>query len=314
LIRKVLVYVSLVVLALNGVRDLIYMGVLKNKNGVFEKYNTMFLKENNYNVLFLGSSRAEMHFDPNIFDSLTGKNSYNLGVTGATPRIAYKVLKAYCSKSKMPEYLVFDTDPHFLKYGVDTIRHFPRYFPFLDNDVLLKEFAQIDDRFLQFKYNPFYSLPYSNIGMISVALHGWLGIPGKYDTCYYKGFAGTVLDQELEEYPDKKFYSYFHLKERAYLDSIIYFSKAHNIRLILTTSPMYSGSRAEFCNKTQILSQFRNIAIINSLEYHDFSDFSLSNDPKTFVDYYHMNASGAKVFTGQFSAFFSQYFDKKVVN
>ncbi len=288
------------------------IGIRRNKAGVFEKYNTMFLKKNNYNVLFLGSSRTEMHFDPKLFDSITGSNSYNIGVTGATPRIAFKILKAYCSKSSLPDYLIFDVDIHFLKYGFDIINHFPRYFPYLKNEVLLEEFNQIDDRFKQFKYNPFYSLPYSNINLLSVSLHGWLNIPGKYDTCYYKGFAGTVRG-ELETLPVKRFYTFFNVKERQYLDSIINFSKKNNVKLLLITSPMFGGGKLEMINKPQITAQIKNIAISNGINYLDFSEFAPSNKRQYYIDYYHMTSSGANAFTREFSLHFSQYFDKKTV-
>jgi hypothetical protein len=57
----------------------------KTNKGVFNKYNELFLKQGNtYDVLFLGSSRAEMHFNPKVFDEITGLNSYNMGMSGAS--------------------------------------------------------------------------------------------------------------------------------------------------------------------------------------------------------------------------------------
>lgn len=295
------------------VRELIYMGVRMNKQGVYEKYNTMFLKENAYDVVFLGSSRAETHFNPHIFDSITGAFSYNLGVTGATPRIAFAVLKAYCFKSKKPKYIVFDLDFHFLKHGIDTIRHFPRYFPFLANDVLLQEFNNIDDRFISFKYNPFHSMPYSNVRMLGASLHGWLNKQGKYDTTYYKGYAGVIFD----EFPHKKvhhpFYGFIHVRERAYIDSIIHFSQRNKINLILVSSPMYKGAEDEMLNKKAVVTQLKNIALINKLEYWDMSKSAYSNKEEYFTDNFHMSAPGARLFTLGFAFNFQQYFDKKPV-
>jgi len=288
-----------------AVRELIYIGVRKNKAGVFEKYNTMFLKQNNFDVLFLGSSRTETHFNPLLFDSLTGCNSYNLGVTGATPRIAFGVLKAYCSKSELPRDLIFDVDFHFLKYGVDTIRHFPRYFPYLNNTELLKQFNQIDDRFTSFYYDPFHALPYSNFRMLSASLHGWLGIKGKYDSCYYKGFVKTGFGKELEIFPQKKFYAYINPIERRYLDSIILFSRRNKIRLTLVTSPMFAGGKVDLLNKNDIITQINNIAKINKVIYKDLSQTKFSNDRKCFIDLYHMTTKGADLFTRDFGAFFN---------
>lgn len=274
----------------------------------------MFLKKNDYNVLFLGSSRVEKHFNTKIFDSITRLNSFNLGVTGATPRIAYGVLKAYCSKSKLPEYLIYDFDYHFLKYGIDTIKHFPRYFPFLDNTVLFQQFNQIDNRFCQFKNNPFYSLPFSNVRMLAASLHGWSGIEGAFDTTYYKGFTDLCFTDTLKKKMNKPFYGFIHPVERQYIDSIINFAAINNIKLLLVTSPMYAAVNSEMLNKKQVLEQLANIAQLNGLKYLDLSNQWFTDRMRYFTDYYHMTGEGADIFTCNFAQNFQQYFDKKPVN
>lgn len=313
MIKRTVIYLFVFVIIIYAVREIVYSGVRKNKAGLYEKLNTMFLKKNAYDVVFLGSSRAETHFDPKIFDSITGAFSYNIGVTGGTPRISYGVLKAYCSKSKSPKHVVFDLDFHFLKKGVDTIRYFSRYFPYLDNEVLLKEFNGIDDRFISFKYNPLYSLPYSNIRMLAASLHGWLNRPGKYDSIYYKGYVNDVF-QNPQKIEQKPFYGFIHPRERQYIDSIILFCKQAKIDLVLMTSPMYKGGEVAMLNKQSVVSQLKNIAIINKLEYWDMSKSAYSNRSDYFRDTYHMNGKGARLFTLGFAYNFLQYFDKKPVN
>lgn len=313
MIRKAIAYLLLLIILLFAVRELLYTGIKKNKHGIFEKYNTIFLKENNFNVLFLGSSRTETHFNTKIFDSITGLNSFNLGVTGATPRIAFGVLKAYCSKSKYPEFLIFDCDYHFLRYGVDTIRHFPRYFPYLENEVLLNQFNAIDSRFMKFKYNPFYSLPFANIRMMAASLHGWLNIEGKYDTTYYKGFTNVVFTDTLKDELNRSFSGYIHPVERNYLDSLILFANQKNIRLLMVTSPMYIAVCQEMLNQKALINQLNNIAKINHIKYVDLSQPGFNIRKKYFTDYYHMTGEGARVFTTEFAMNFQQYFDKNPV-
>lgn len=294
-------------------RALLYAGIVKNEHGLFEKYNTMFLKQNKFNVLFLGSSRTETHFNTRVFDSITKLNSFNLGVTGATPRIAYGILKAYTSKSEMPEYLIYDLDVHFLKYGIDTIRHFPRYFPFLGNEELLRQFNQIDSRFNQFKYNALYSLPFSNKRLLAASLHGWLNIPGKYDTTYYKGFTNVCFTDTLKSELNRPFYGYIHPVERSYIDSIINFANRNGVKLMLLTSPMYVSVEREMINKSQLIQQLKNIATSNKLEYFDWSIRPYSAQKRYFTDYYHMTGEGAGVFTREFAVNFQQYFNKNLV-
>ena len=296
-----------------ALRELIYAGIRKNKSGIYEKYTTVFLEENNFDVLFLGSSRAETHFNPKIFDSITGKNSYNLGATGSTPRISFGILKAYCYKSKKPEYIVFDIDWHYLRKRTDTVKHFSRYFPYLGNEVLLEQFSKIDHRFPAFKYNALYSLPYSKWRLLAASMNGWLGKIGKYDSLYYKGYLKVVFADSLKSIPIHKTFSFINKTERMYLDSIIQFAKTKNIKLLLVTSPMFAGGKVENLNKINVICQLQNIAKINGLHHEDFSFSSFSNQRSYFADYYHMTSKGADAFSRQFALYFSQYSDKKAV-
>jgi hypothetical protein len=100
LIRKAITYFVLTTLLLYGFRQLHYYGLLKQEKGYYAKYKTAFFEKNTFDVIFLGSSRAEMHYDTRIFDSITQKNSFNLSLAGATPRIAFA--KHTCSTVSLP--------------------------------------------------------------------------------------------------------------------------------------------------------------------------------------------------------------------
>jgi len=312
-VKRIVAYIVLFVVLLYAVREIIYIGIRKNKAGLYDKYQTVFLKQNDYNVLFMGSSRSEMHFNTAIFDSITGMNSFNIGVTGATPRIAFQVLKSYCEKSKAPQFLIFDLDYHFLKFGVDTIRHFPRYFAFLKNETLLNGFNSIDSRFKSFRYNPVHSLPYSNIRLLAASLHGWLDIPSADDQSYHKGFTNVINRDSIFSDSLSPYYSWIHPTERAYIDSVIFFAKSKNIELVLTSSPMFKNVKDAMLNRGQIINNLKFLAANNKVPYFDFSFGSYSYRMGYFVDYYHMNGVGASVFTSEFSLFFQQYFDKNTV-
>jgi hypothetical protein len=294
-------------------REFIYRGVRKNTGGIYDKHSTLFLKSNDYDVLFLGSSRVETHYDCGLFDSITHLNSYNAGLIGAGPQLAYAALRSYCHKSKAPRYLVYDLDLHYLKNGADTIRFFPKYFPYLSNQVMLEQFNEIDSRFSSFYYNPFHSMPYANMRMLGASLHGWMGKQGKFDTCFYKGFQRSVFADTIRELEENAVYGFIHPKERRYLDSIILFSKEQHMDLLLTCSPMYKAGE-KLLNKGQMLNQVRSIARINGLSFKDFSNLPLSMKRGNFADHYHMTYSGARLFSEEFSRFFLQYIRGKTVN
>ena len=105
MIKRIITYFLIVTSLLYGLRYLHYYGLLKQQKGYYAKYKTAFFEKNNFNVVFLGSSRAEMHYNTFLFDSLTKKNSFNLSLAGATPQVAFAALKAYSKiDGRMPYF------------------------------------------------------------------------------------------------------------------------------------------------------------------------------------------------------------------
>lgn len=82
----------------------------------------------------------------------------------------------------------------------------------------------------------------------------------------------------------------------------------------MLTSPMFNGIENEMLNKRTVISQLKNIAHINKLEYWDMSKSAYCGKEEYFSDNFHMNAKGARLFTLGFAYNFQQYFDKKPVN
>ncbi len=272
--------------------------------GYYAKYKTAFFDKNNYTVLFLGSSRVEMHYNPRQFDSLTHQTSFNLSLAGATPQIAFAALKAYLLNSKAPQYIVYEVDYHFLKYKATEIKEFNNYFPFLSNAVLKSEFNKLDSRMNHFYYNPFYSFPYTGFKNISTSLHGWFNIPNKTDTLYYKGFLKEVLRPHLKYTAIRPYYSFFNVSDRSYLDSIIQICKQNKTHLTLVSSPIFAGGKLDIANKPQIVSQLQAIASINEINYYDLSSLPFCNNRNLFIDHYHLNYDGALKFTPYLSKIF----------
>lgn len=310
MIKRIIICFLITTALLYGLRYLHYKGLLKQEQGFYDKYKTCFFKKNDFNVIFLGSSRVEMHYNTRLFDSITGKNSFNLSLAGATPQVAFAALKAYLQNSKAPQYLIYEIDYHFLKYKSTEVKEFNNYFPFLSNNTLLNEFTKIDKRMPNFYYNAYYSWPYTGFKNMSTSIHGWLNMPNKTDSLYYKGYLKEVLRPQLNYTPIKKYYTYFNLTDRNYLDSIITLCKKNNSNITLISSPMFAGGQVDVVNKKQIIQQLNNIAIINKIRYFDLSSMPFCKDRANFVDHYHLNYKGAT----KYSLFLSRFFNNKIAS
>lgn len=282
-----------------------YHWLLKQTSGYYAKYKTAFLEKNNFNVIFLGSSRVEMHYNTHLFDSLTHQNSFNLSLAGASPQIAFAALKAYLEKSKNPDYLFYEIDYHSIKYRSTEIKEFNNYFPFLRNHTLRKEFNKVDNRMNHFFYNPYFSFPYTGLKNLSTSFHSLLNIPNRTDTLYYKGYLKEVLRPHLQYIHSIPQYSYFNPADRNYLDSIILLCKKNKTQLFLISSPIFAGGKLDVKNKEQVVSSLKNIASIHKIQYTDFSSLPFCNNRNLFVDHFHMNAIGANYFTENIARLFN---------
>lgn len=314
MIKKIGIYTIAFICLLFVYRAFLYTGIKKNKAGIFNKYNELFLKEGNaYDVLFLGSSRSEMHFNPKVFDAITGLNSYNMGISGASPKISLALLKTYCKQHQKPNYIIFNIDYFSLQNDTDRLNDFPRYFPYLNNANLKNELNQMDNRFNSFYYNPLHSLPYTQVEYLSTALHGWLNISGKYDTLMYKGYQTSELKEINTEDEPKPIYSFISIKNRNYIDSLIQFTSSNHIELILVTSPVFGGGKKNVLNKTTLSNQLKNISYINHIHYFDYTDSLAFQNSELFADYFHLNRKGALKFSQSISLTFDNILPKKAL-
>jgi hypothetical protein len=281
---------------LYGFRALHYKGLLKTR-GYYAKYKAAFLQKNDYDLVFLGSSRIEMHYDTRAADSCSGKNSFNLGLPGATVHEAYVAFKAYLLNNKPPKDLVYEIDFHAMMEKTTGFMEFNNFFPFLKNPVLLEELNRIDPRMKWFYRLPYLSLPYTGFKNLSTSVHGWLDLPLETDAYYYKGFFMDTIRPHLDYEKTVPKWSYINVSERDYLDSLVLLCKKNETKITFMTSPLFAGGYLDVANSQQITGQIRNIAQIHGIDYYNFSSLPFCNRRDLFLNHAHMNYKGTQLFT-----------------
>jgi hypothetical protein len=275
------------------------------EKGYYAKYKTAFFEKNDFDVIFLGSSRAAMHYNTAQFDSLTGANSFNLSASGANSRVSYAIFKAYLENSSAPKHVFFETDLHNLHVNTHDIMEFNNFFPFFKNKTLLEEFNKIDPRMKHFYYNAYYSWPYTGYKNISTSLNGWLGKTTKMDEKMYKGYIKDDFLCTLYFMSTKPCAGGFETTNSNYLDSVIRLCKAKNVHLSLVTSPMFAGGKLDLTNKEQIVNVLDQIAVTNGIKHWNLSSTPYCNQRDLFVNHFHMNHKGARLFTSKLAELYS---------
>ncbi len=290
-----------------------YYGLLKQEQGYYNTYKTAFLNSNAFDVVFLGSSRVQMHYNTKIFDSITGSNSFNLSLAGASPKVAYYALKVYLSKSKTPTVIVYDIDYHNLNNESKEVKDFNNYFPFLKDEVFRNEFCKIDARFKWFHYLPFYSLPYTGFRNLSTGLHGLLNTPNRTDSLFYKGYFKENTRKPLDVTFSKASNIKIDPIEYAYLDSLCQLGRAKNIEMFFCSSPIFAGGKLDVVNKAELLNSVFKLVQSYNYNYTDLSSLSFCDQRELFVDHFHMNYKGARLFTLKMSELYSNNLVKKAL-
>jgi hypothetical protein len=298
LIRKISIYTFIFVISIYSFEWFILSGLRKSPKGMYEKLNTTFLKQNSFDVIFLGSSRMFMHLDNRLYDSVFNTNSYNIGLAGATTRISYITLKSYLVNSQKPKTLYFELDYHISHLETDSIFNFSTYIPFLQNKTLYSEFNKIDSRFFHFKYNPIYSLPHIGTGGFGASLNTWFGRTGMYDQFFEKGFFENKIKDNFGMAGHVNKNAKIGSETKMYLDSMIRFCQNNQIELIFTISPAYKNVSIDIPQHQKVITSLKKIAAKNTIRTYDFSsDLELISTESYFEDNYHMYYEGARKYT-----------------
>lgn len=308
--KRALVYLAVAVAILYAVRAIEYAGLRRMQGGEFAKLRTVFEEENHFDLVIIGSSRAECQFYNPIIDSSTGLHSYNLGMTGAVMPLIASTLEAYLVHSAPPKYVILNLDLHSPGDNTDTVYKFPRYFAFLDNEKLYEGLSERDGRFPFFRWLPFYSMPYFGNRYLSNSVRGWTQTPTDYDAEYVQGFAPSVPDTisgDLDTVRIKPVNASIPKAIWDGLERILVLCNDNHCKLIITVSPVFHRQEEAVTSYTSSLEAFKSFAMQKEIPFIDMGHDSLRFDKSRYADPAHLNKQGALEFTRKFSAQLKQY-------
>jgi hypothetical protein len=288
---------ALAVLGLYGIRATLYQGIRSNRIGEFGKLRTLFLTPNDYDMLFIGTSRCETGFIPGVIDSITGLRSFNAGVVGSGFQLQEAVLRAYLEHSRPPRFVVINVDFYALNRE-NEISHFPRYFPYLSNAPLRNGLRKLDPRIPTFRSAAPYSLTFLNDRYRYAAARGFTGITSSFDRQFQNGFVPA----------QKKFPDQFRELKGSYgtqdhqdgidaLKEVIRLCRQERIQPILVAAPSFKGFTDRVPSRHQALGLVSSTAQENGLVFLDYTGQLMTADTTLFADLNHLNLQGAQQFS-----------------
>lgn len=310
--KRLFIITLIAVALLYLVREAEYAGVRRNEKGEFAKLREMFLEPQQYDILVIGSSRAEAHFNTALIDSATGLRSFNAGLLGATSPLMQTAFDAYLENSRNPELVILNIDYHTPGDSPDTIHDFPRYFPYLANKKLYKGLCRQDQRFPYFRYLPFYSMPYFGTRYLNAAVRGYSGRIGYYDSLTCQGYLPLLPEKPVD--PDTfRFPVYSRLPSPEIMEGyagIIRSCRDRGIDVIIVLSPLYKQFSKWLTNEAEVVSYLHDFAAEQNVRLFNYSRSAVCDDKSLFADPAHLNREGSNRFTRIFIRDLAQYLGK----
>lgn len=255
------------------------------KGGEALRLNDLLMKDE-YDILFLGSSRAHHHYDTPFISDTLGLKAYNAGYDGNGVILAYAILQKTLERYS-PKLVVLDVTPYVDMYSMgkeDYARYVANLRPyFRDPDIasILRDLSSAE------WYKAHSGMVRYNTSIVPMTLYflHWTG-KDPYGFVYKTG----VLSDESAR-GEKDGYEWDSTKY-GYVRRIVHMAKEKSVPLIIAVSPEYNHYYSLGLDSLRTLCRENGILLLD----HE-ADEDISNCMEFFDDPTHLNVSGARVYS-----------------
>ncbi|MCI9843895.1 hypothetical protein [Flavobacterium pectinovorum] len=276
-IAKILVVVLLIAIVLDGIYTCVFLQS-KNRGKIETVFNS---KQQNYDVVILGSSRANNHFVSKMFED-KGLKTFNYGMSGGHLFEASLMLKLMIERKYTIKNVILEADLN-LSNDHESEGISAKFLPYIHNSAVIKNHFETQENFNELYYIPFYRY---------VKYDGKIGFRETYKIV--TGEKTNALDN-LGYYPLAKhqngnmknnILNLKPLKRNKYYEEIKNICRDNNINFIAVMTPM--------CENVVGMNYFDKVKKAYP-EIHNYENVVVEN--KYFSSCGHMTDAGAKMFT-----------------
>lgn len=245
------------------------------------------IRECNADVLIMGSSRANHHYNPQILSDSLGLSCYNLGIDGSGAILMdgfYRLI----TQRYVPQIIIYELTPSFDLYqyagDANNTRYLSQLKPYYQEKCLKQLFDDVDGRERLKLASGLYRYNTSCLNLFRSFSKGKVSEGDGYEPLY--GVMPVV--KPFEESPVQTIDS---LKIK-YLRALINDCKSNGTKVMFVVSPRYGATTS-----IEYQPGFE-ICIEEGCEVMDYYyDTELSFNVNNFTDSYHLNKEGADAFT-----------------
>jgi hypothetical protein len=260
-----------------------------------------------YDIVFVGSSRTHVHVNPRIVDSVTGLSSYNLGIEGGRIIEMSMVARSYLEHHRPPRLMVIDLVANSL--DVDKLPFFNpnRYYPFLGDTVIYNSLKPYKPVFV-LKYFPAMRITEADDHLKAGTIAGLLGKHEPVTGHTYKGYLENFEDtlppirkvtiDSLMPFPISK-------KATKALDYLVDYCRIKRVQIVFTYAPEYRSY--EFTKRAGFFRYVEEKSNSAGIPYLNYRNNPICYDNHLFCNISHLNRHGADVYSAMLASDLKPY-------
>jgi hypothetical protein len=260
--------------------DVVFTTIISQSSERNKVENVMHSFGKKYDVVIMGTSRANNHFVTDLFEK-KGLKSFNYGISGSHLFETSLLLKVMIANKFQIKNLILEADLSICNEKRDE-GITARFMPYIHTNSIIKEHYKNEIDFKQLYYVPFYRY---------IKFDAKIGFREVYEvlakkptnTLYNKGYYPLISDKKGSMKND---ISTLKVIRNKYYEEIKKLCKQNNINLIVVMTPM--------CKNTKGLDYFDNV----KKQYPEINNFENTvTDDRYFASCGHLNNEGAIIYT-----------------
>ncbi|MFH7018748.1 hypothetical protein [Flavobacterium sp. FlaQc-47] len=308
-ILKLISAVIIVYLLLCGIQYTIDFYLQKDNSCSNNTWSQIYDGKINAQIVVLGTSRAEVHYDTQIISQLTGLKTYNLGLSGTHYDILQMRWRSFLDHNIKPKILILDLDSSSLQRSEEIYNKF-QYLPYLNRGEYIAVAKDLDSDYYFEKYIPIYKYRgyevniYQQIRSLKTSFFcpknkdGYIENDINWIEKDYLNFKKMVEDDKLKDNFNYDEYK----KGFKVLNEIMSDCKRHNIKVFFVWSPSYFESDLYMPNNKKCIDKILSkISKQNNIAYYNFLKDSICLKKENFYNSSHMNKKGVAIFSKKIS-------------
>ena len=260
--------------------DLLYTFIISNSSERNKVENVIHTKKKKYDVIFMGTSRANNHFVTKIFED-KGYKAFNYGISGSHLFETSLLLKMMLANQYEIKNLVLEADLSICNEKRDEGTT-ARFMPYIHSHEIIKQHYKNEADFYPIYYLPFYR--YIKFDT-KIGFRELCDVASKKPTnaLNNKGYYPLISQKKGNM---KNNISSLQVIRNKYYEEIKQICKKNKIKLTVVMTPM--------CEHTKGLKYFDKVQQLYP-EIHNFEN--VITDDAYFASCGHLNDEGAKIYT-----------------